>query len=468
MKYFAAMPAEKQRILEATIQQTLAGQIAGLQRLIRIPSVKADPEPNAPFGVYLRQALDAALSMGRALGFKTRDIDGYAGVIEAGEGEESLGILVHLDVVPAGGGWTMAPFSGEVRGGRLFGRGALDNKGPAVSALYALAAVAAAGLPLKRKVQIILGCDEESGWGCMERYLRTEQPPALAFSPDAEYPLVYSEKAILQAVFRRRQSDTLLQIESGERPNVVPGKAIAIVPGEHASFIKMPGFHMRAQLKYDATEICIEGLGAHASTPEKGKNAIQALLQVMHALPLGEGKDAGAVAALAKALGMDMHGESMGLDVRDESGRFTLNPGMLHWDAEGAMLALDMRVPHSQSCKQVLSTLGDAFAPAGFWLDSMTEKPGHIVPKDSALVQTLLGVYRAQSKDTRAEPLAIGGGTYARAFKNAVAFGCEWPGEPGVAHMPDEYIEVENILRNTHMLADAIVALACNNERAPH
>ncbi|HWR23373.1 MAG TPA: dipeptidase PepV [Feifaniaceae bacterium] len=463
MAFFSSISTERQERLVSFIAETLDRQVQDLQALVRIPSVKGAPEGKLPFGAPIQQALDFTLKLGEKLGFPGgRDIDGYAGYIETGAGEEMLGILTHLDVVPAGDGWTTEPFGGAIRDGRVYGRGAIDDKGPTVSALYALAAIQAADIPLKKRVRVILGCDEESGWACMTRYKQTEELPTIAFSPDGEYPLVYSEKAILQVSFKKKlRHKTVLKASAGERPNVVPGIAEATapisvgVPGFHTA----DGFSLATTAGEDGTRLIVTGLGAHASTPESGRNALLYLLKLLRTLDLPK-EDASLVRFLADMLKMDLHGETLGLDTEDDSGRLTFNAGVLRWDEQEVSVTFDVRCPHSLPAEEALGRLKEALAPAGFEADHTRIQQGLLVPRDSELVQKLMGVYRAQTGDTKREPLAIGGGTYARAMTNAVAFGAEWPGDPMLAHMPDEYISIDDLRRNTLMLADAILALA--------
>ena len=337
MAFFSSISKERQERLVAFIGATLEQQVKDLQALIRIPSVKAAPEGNLPFGAPMQEALDATLKLGESLGFPGgRDLEGYAGIIETGSGEEMLGILAHLDVVPAGEGWSCPPFGAEVRDGRIYGRGAIDDKGPAVSALYALAAIQDAGIPLNKRVRVILGCDEESGWACMDRYKKTEELPTMAFSPDGEYPLVYSEKAIMQATFKKRLTHrTAISISAGERANVVPGTAEAVVPKSAGipGLLAEDGFSLAATDVPEGTRLTVTGLGAHASTPENGRNALLYLLRVLHALPLPE-EDAALIALIADTLKMDTHGETLGLDTTDDSGRLTLNVGVCKWNGE--------------------------------------------------------------------------------------------------------------------------------------
>jgi succinyl-diaminopimelate desuccinylase len=69
----------------------------------------------------------------------------------------------HFDVVPAGAGWTMGPFGGTVKDGRIYGRGACDMKAGIAAAIYAAEAVRRAGVRLQGTVEVSGTVDEESG-----------------------------------------------------------------------------------------------------------------------------------------------------------------------------------------------------------------------------------------------------------------------------------------------------------------
>ena len=182
--------------LSIIIDELREEMIQTLKGWIQVPSVKTAPEPGAPFGREVRRALDLVLSDAAAMGFETRNFDGYAGDVRMGPlGVDPLAILVHLDVVPAGDGWTVPPFAAEIEDGRMYGRGMSDDKGPAAAALYAMYAMKKAGLPLKREVRLIFGCDEESGWECMKYYMAHCDMPRTGFSPDASYPVINTERA---------------------------------------------------------------------------------------------------------------------------------------------------------------------------------------------------------------------------------------------------------------------------------
>ena len=437
------------------IEETLREQIEDLKTLVRIPSVsRGDPaEPGKPFGKTVYEALQAALAIARRLGLNAWDVDGYCGVVEYGEGEEVLGILAHLDVVPEGEGWSVPPYSATEKDGRIIGRGTLDDKSPALSAIYALAAIKASGKPMKRRVRVILGCDEEIGSLGVEHYLKVEGQPTLAFTPDAEYPAVNSEMGILQTTYEKNYPSKLL-IDCGTAANVIPGVIRAELPCEAIPVDAPEGY----TVTYEGRCITVEGRGGHASMPEFAKNALEALMLILVQQPL-PAEDKATVLALHALWKLDMHGESLGIDVTDESGRITYQPDVIRFNETGVRFIADCRHPFSAKAENLLAKWDTAYGKAGFVRTDATIKPGHFIPADSELVSTLMNVYN-ELNGSDSKPLSMGGGTYARELDNAVAFGTVREGEESMCHMPDESISIEDIRFNTNVMAEAIRRLA--------
>ena len=203
-----------QQMIEQVLAELEQPMLETLKTLVRIPSVKAEPQPGAPFGKPAREALDKALEICAGLGFECANIDGYAGHADLGEGstEDALAVLGHLDVVPVGDGWTNPPFEGVTENGRMYGRGTNDDKGPALAALFAMRAVRDAGIPLKKSIRLILGCDEESDWKDMEYYGAHEKIPDTGFSPDAMFPMINTEKGMLVLELRTKASASGLKV----------------------------------------------------------------------------------------------------------------------------------------------------------------------------------------------------------------------------------------------------------------
>lgn len=436
-----------------------------LQGCLSIRSLKGQTAPGAPFGPKVKECLDYTLDLADRMGFATRDQEGYYGCIDEGEGSEMLGILVHLDIVPEGTGWSFDPYGGHLVDGKLYGRGTLDDKGPAVAAIYALKAIRECGIPFNRKVRVILGCDEESGMACMTRYKEVDALPDLSISPDGEYPLTNSEKSIVHAVFERKFQSSIT-VTAGEVANIVPGEAVAIVPipiEEVKSVAERFGNNSDCALTLKAlekgTQIKTIGSIAHASMPEDGLNALQGMFQFLSLLPLDK-DDMNIVLTLKEKFKMEYYGQSVGLDKADDSGRLTLNMGVMRWDENGFKVTFDLRCPTTLSPEGIKKALCDAMDHTGGALTSFTFKAGYCIPDDAEIVTKLLQVFKDRTGESL-PPKRIGGGTYARTLPNAVSFGPEGYLCPSSAHVANEYITVEQLMFNAKILADAILALAC-------
>lgn len=430
-------------------------QLDSLQKLISFPSVsQGKPEKGMPLGRDIHNALTYMLDLATGMGFSARSLDGYCGVVDYGKGEETLMIMAHLDVVPAGSGWTSDPFTLTRKDGRLIGRGTMDDKGPAISALYALRAIQEAGVPLKRKVRVFLGCDEERGMSCITRYKQTEPEPTLAFTPDGQYPVINSEKNIGQATYTKSMKNSEVRISCGTAPNVIPGEAVAGL-----TFMPEPVESTHGMmLSGKEGELRAVGRAGHASTPQDAQNALLALLDALREQPLNA-EDLATASSLAALLGFDQHGEAFGLDIADESGRLTLSPNMLEWTESSVSITVDCRFPFSVTPERLLAALDEKFGQIGFSRTWQKISKGHFIDPNCELVSTLLDIY-SKATGKRSEAISIGGGTYARAFENAVAFGVEPLGEHAQAHMPDEYCTIESIRFDTRLMAEAIARLA--------
>ncbi len=434
-----------------------------LARWVRVPSVRAEKSaPNAPFGADVRRILDVAMADIARLGLTPRDVDGYACDAEIGRGEETVAVLAHLDVVPAGDGWTHDPFGAAIEGDRLYGRGAGDDKGPAVAALFAMRALLDAGVPLGKRCRLILGCDEESGMEDLQHYERAIGLPEKGFSPDADFPVINTEKGILGMSFAAPMEDArLLALDAGTRRNIVPGAAQALLRGDWraqaADAFDAPDdvCEIEASLEGGDTRIRVTGVPAHASMPGDGRNAAKMLLRVLARIGVG----GAAVALLDEAVGDEDAGVALGIAGRDEvSGALTINLGLLSLEEGTLRATFDCRYPVFFSGDAIVHTVSARLAPARFALTERDDSAPHHVPASSPLVQRLVEVYRALTGEDGA-PFAIGGGTYARHLKEGVAFGMLFPGEPELAHQAEEYVSLESPFKAARIYAYAIAAL---------
>ncbi|NLC32991.1 MAG: dipeptidase PepV [Clostridiales bacterium] len=439
--------------------------IETIQEWVRIPSVATDEKkPGAPFGPAVRKMLDKAMDDANKLGFKTESFDGYIGHADLGEGddEEALAILAHLDVVPVGDGWKMQPFGAEIKDGNVYGRGTSDDKGPAVAAMYAMKAVKEVGIPLKRKVRLILGCDEESNWLDIEHYKKVAHMPRMGFSPDASYPVINIEKGMCGLTLKAKQSSEGLQIQSfnvGERPNVIPGQSKAIVVGgedlvkKAAQLSEKYGWPIEAVFDNGQVTLTTVGINGHAAMPEHARNAIGQMLVILRDLGA-----LGSIKVLADAIGTQYDGEGMGVKVSDSiSGPLTCNMGIIRVDREQISARLDIRFPLLVNPQMLEKVIGNHLP--GIEIEAARAKTPHYVPENSELVQELLNAYHEVS-GLEKKTIAIGGGTYARSLREGVAFGAAFPDDEDVAHQADEFISLESITKSMRIIAYAIVKLA--------
>lgn len=423
-------------IFSAWLDEHTEEFISETQAILRIPSVKEDPLPGAPFGQPCADALAHTLALCEKLGFRVESFDGYAGHAEFGpeDASEYVAALGHLDVVPPGdlARWSVSPWSATRDGDWLIGRGTSDDKGPTMAALYGAVAVMASGVSLTHRIRLIFGCDEESGWECMEHYFGTlgQPKPRYAFAPDAEFPLIHAEKGAFTTVIEKEIVSKVSTLSSGLRPNMVPESAAATLE--------------------DGKTLAEVGVSAHGSTPERGVNAALKLLTA-----LGEGW-ASELVEFGK-----LDGAGLNLAGSDgASGALTCNLGVVKVEDGTARATINVRYPVTWKPETVEATFREAVWAKGWAVSTYSNMNPLYVPVDAEPVKTLLSVYREHTGDT-SPPLAIGGRTYATAVAPVgVAFGPMREGDPQLAHEPDEKIAISRLLEAAKIYADALFRLA--------
>ncbi len=430
--------------------------IESLQELIKIKSVGEEPGAH-PFGDGPHECLMACLALGERLGFCTASVDDMAGYAEYGEGEEMIAVLGHLDVVPEGDGWNYPPYGAVIDNGRLYGRGTVDDKGPTVAALYALKAIADAGAPLSRRIRVIFGLNEEKGSLCIKHYVQKgEELPVMGFTPDGEYPIINGEKGIVTAVFSRKLSAEgerrIASFSAGIASNVVPEFAAA-------ELTFSPEGKLPEKVSAAGTRVEAQGVNAHGSTPELGENAIGRLLMALDGMSLS-GSHGEAVHFLAEHIGMETRGKSLGVAISDEiSGDLTLNLGVAALVGDTLSVTVNIRYPVTRKFEEFYPALVAKMAEGGFAETSLSHKQALYMPPESELIRSLAKVYEEQTGEP-ARLICIGGGTYAKAMPNIVAFGPIFPGDEAVEHKPNEYVELDKLMKNAKIIAAAMYELA--------
>ncbi|UOQ46103.1 dipeptidase PepV [Halobacillus salinarum] len=443
--------------------------IQNVSKLLVIPSIYEE-DKNYPYGKPIHEALTTMLNIGKEDGFKVKDVDGHAGHIEFGEGEEVIGILGHLDVVPPGEGWSTEPFTPELKDGKLYARGAQDDKGPVVAAYMAMKLLKNEGFQPKKKVRLILGTDEERDWKGIEHYFSQEEMPVFGFSPDAAFPVIHAEKGLIDGYFTfssnkpsaGKEAIELISIEAGDRLNMVPDYAEAIlstskdIPSMLEGFLSKSEADGKTVVKEGRFHVSIEGKSVHPSKPAQGVNAIVELLRFLKDLPIKE-------SLLFQSLYSSFSstsGEQAGLALQDNvSGSLTLNLGSLTYSTPSSLkLGINLRYPVTERGEDVIKLLQQIADNH----EGSFELYDHLAPlyveKDHPYVETLMNVYN-KTVTNKAEPVAIGGATYARVLETGVAFGALFEESPDTAHQKDEHVRIKDMVKSIAIYADAIYQL---------
>lgn len=461
--------------IDAAIAANMEHMLKDLETLVSHDSEYSTPEPGAPFGRAAAECLCSTEKLISACGFHVQNHENYVLSVDYDPDlPPALDILAHLDVVPAGNGWTVTdPFTMKRIGDRVYGRGTSDDKGPALCALYAMRALRQCGVQLKSNVRLILGSDEECGSRDLEHYFKTHKSAPYSVSPDADFPCINLEKGGLHSGFSAvlPVSDHLprvLSIHSGTKINVVPDLAEAVFEGidpcaarKIADGLGCGGCSVELTSKNDLLYVRVTGKNAHASAPQEGKNALTALLKFLSMLELSSSPLHSALDQIARLFPHgDHNGAALGVDLSDEvSGKTTLTLDILNYDPEhGLEGRFDCRACLSANEENTQKVIYDHLRSAGLTPENSTMYGPHYVPEDSFLVQTLMSVCFEMS-GKHEKPIVTGGGTYVHAIENGVAFGICDPAIDTHMHGADEFIPISQLVYGTRVYARTIVRL---------
>ncbi len=446
------------------------------QELVKIKSVEDTSQPGMPFGEGINKALNYMLKLAEKMGFETTNVEGYAGHVDFGQGDDIVAVLVHLDVVPEGADWDYPPYGAEIHNGLLYGRGIIDDKGPAVASLFAMKALKDTGFVPDKKIRLIFGTDEESGWKDLEMYFKKHPKPEIGFSPDASFPLIHGEKGIqivtLESQWKQNEGNVLIKsLKGGNAPNMVPDYAEAVLSMNEdfkiavveslRTYVSETGYRINVDQNDHDLVVTSKGISAHGSTPEKGINAIAQLLLFLRQCP-GLGESAKTVLEdYKKYIGMELNGQSIGCGFEDEvSGKLIFNVGMVEGNEKHITLTINIRYPITVESELVIRGIDRVLQSSSMHLTLVDDVAPLYVPKEDELVKKLLQVYREETGDMTSEPITIGGGTYARALGRGVAFGPLLPDREALAHQKNEYMSVDDLVLVTRIYAKALQLLA--------
>ena len=441
--------------------------------IINIPSVFNDSDSfNTPFGIHTVEALNYILNLGKTFGFRTKNIDNKCGYIEFGKGDKLLGIIGHLDVVPAEDDWTYSPFNSTIDNNNIYGRGAVDDKGPVIATLYAMKAVAD-NYNLNKRVRLILGLNEETNWECIERYKETEELPDISFSPDANFPCIYAEKTIESLYLKQKyEKNPTLYIEdistNNNAINVVPkycsvtlkydNSKISNIIEELTKLITKYNYNINIEeIDNSSIKLISLGVSAHAAHPELGTNALSKLLIILYELFNIYNINLDLLEYFTKYIGDDYTGKNLGINFEDESGILTLNTAQFILEDNTLSLGFNLRIPVTIDYNIIEETFKKHCNNNIEVKVARIQDPLYL-EKSHPLVKQLCNIFN-EYNNSNLPPIAIGGGTYARAFENCISFGPQMPNNKDMCHQTDEYISIDNLIFCTKVYAEAILKL---------
>lgn len=436
------------------IEDNTQNMLNDLADLVKFESVNCDDEK--PFGSENRKVLDAALSKMNNMGFKTENADYYAGYGEIGEGEQVIGLIAHLDVVPAGDGWDSDPFAMVEKDGYVYGRGVSDDKGAAVASMYAMKYLKDTNYPLKKRVRLILGCNEETGSECIRYYVNKYGSVDMGFTPDADFPGIYAEKAIIGGALIGKNSK-IIDIKGGAASNIICKEIYCEVPNDSFDEGKFKSYLDDANIKYnieksETTKLTVYGKAGHASTPNDGINAINYLMEALYAADF----DDSFTNFFHKYFALNLHGEGIGFEaIKDEESNTSTSLGVAKKENGEIIISVDMRAPVKSSvakCKELIEKIKDENNEYRFFNGV---EPIYF-DKNSPMIRALIKAYQDVTGDTESKMEAIGGGTYAKTMDNIIAFGCEFHGENNNIHGANESLNIENFKKQVEVYVEAI------------
>ena len=434
------------------------------RQMLRIPSIEGEPAPNAPYGVENRRALDYALLLAADAGMETVDLEGHLGYATFGTGEKLIMSLGHIDVVPVGPGWKHEPFGAELENGYIYARGATDDKGPTIASFFAMRAIKEALPDLGVRFRQAFGCNEESGFGCVERYVQTEEAPTLGVAPDSGWPLYHAEKGICDLVISVKIPHSEFQLvdaHGGQRPNIVIDSFAATirvgnsVRGEVESKLA-DAWDRNVTTIWEGDHLHITAIGkaAHGATPIDGDSAaIRGFRFIRDLAPLADQDFYSTIFHMGHIGGAGLGIAGADLPSKD----LTTNLGVVTF-ADGVLTQLfNIRYPVTFKGTDLLvsaqAKLGEQFS-----VQMDRDSAPLYFPLDHPLVQTVIVVYAEETGERKA-PGTMGGGTYARAIPNTVSIGTGWLGD-GNAHETDERVAVASLVKMARIYAHIFYRLA--------
>ncbi|MBQ7703563.1 MAG: Sapep family Mn(2+)-dependent dipeptidase [Firmicutes bacterium] len=435
--------------------------LQSLARLVKYDSVQGEPLEGKPFGEGPAAVLKEALEMAEEMGFRTKNVDNYCGYAEIGEGHDIIGLVGHLDIVPAGVGWDTDPFTMTRKGDKVYGRGVSDDKGGVIASLYAAKRVKESGIPLNKRIRVLMGCNEESGSRCMAYYNQHEEPITVGFTPDGDFPGIHGEKGMLGMVMKGRNTK-IVDIHGGFVSNAVCSQCTTVVRSSDVDLealaralkeTDLPDFSLMEE--DGLITIFAQGVSAHASRPLQGVNACGCTMEALK----NAGMEDDFVDFYVERIGISCDGRGCGLKCGDDYGDLTLNNGIIKMEDGVITGTIDCRYPVTFTPEKIREMVAPYLDDPRGSLEIVRVGEPLFYSPDSPLVRGLLEAYQEITGDLESQPKVIGGGTYAKSIPGIIAFGCEFPGGDNHIHDANESLVIKELGLQQEIYYQAILKL---------
>ncbi|OPJ60990.1 Sapep family Mn(2+)-dependent dipeptidase [Clostridium oryzae] len=432
--------------------------------IINIPSISHD------YG-EVKKALHLIIDKAKSMGFDAYCTENDSiGIVEFGHGEETIGVLVHIDVVPAGdeNDWDNPPFSSVYKDGYIWGRGSVDDKGPAIASLYALKTLKELGFTPSKKIRMIIGTQEEVDWKDIKTYKEHNELPDYGFTPDGEFPIINAEKGFAQVnVNFRRNNCTgdfdVISFDGGISDNVIPPKANIIIKGDkqllnekvNSFVLSRPEYADKIIIEEQGENINIKTVGkaAHSSVPELGINAIYILVELLSTLELKDEGMRQLIDFSMKEIINNKNKNPLNLDKTDDETRTSIAATLARCTSDEYTIAFNLRMAlktFGSDVEKCFSIAADKYK-FDFNMDNFCMEPIS-VNKDTPFLRQMAKAYEELS-GLKAEFITSGGTSYAKAMPNTVSFGPIFPGEIDLCHQNNERISLDNLVKCINMYA---------------
>lgn len=442
--------------------------IKDMMDFFSIESVSHMGEGRYPFGDGCKKMLDFALNRSKKLGLRVQNHENYCGsAILDGREKKEIGMFSHLDVVPAGDGWSTPPYEPVIKDGWIYARGSSDNKGPAVACLYALRYLQEMKIPLTHTIRLFYGCNEEVGMEDILYYRRHYPLPMFSFVPDASFPVCVAEKGVLEGSYSRACAGTVRSFDAGTVSNSVPDRAIAVIKAEFAAVKEYFSGRQDFQVEQDNDNVRIVAFGktAHAASPEGSENAAVKLAKELSESPFLDEVGKECLSYIWRPF-ESIYGNGFGINYIDEiSGPVTVIEGTVYTREEKIVSTLNVRYPASVNQSELIRRVNETAECFGWEREEVVNNAGYSVKLDDEKIKCMTEICN-RIWNRKWEPYAMGGGTYARKLKNAVAYGPgildqKKPGYPdrGRGHQPDECVCIENMMKAVEIYTEALMKL---------